>query len=84
MKQESCHTATFGVELISIRIQLETQIRNGGKKNPYLLIGIFGSRQLGDRLARNHQEMGWCLRTNIVERNTLQKSAQLKTNAQVS
>jgi len=44
-----------------------------GKKYPYLLVGIFRSRQLLDGGARNHQKMGRSLRTDIIEGYALQK-----------
>jgi hypothetical protein len=47
-----------------------------GKKHPYLLVGIFASTQLGDWLARNYQQMGRRLRTDMIEGYALQKQTQ--------
>jgi len=48
-------------------------ICHDGKKYPYLLVGIFRSRQLGDGGAWNHQKMGRSLWTDIIEGNALKK-----------
>lgn len=34
-------------------------------------ISILGQRELGNWLARNHEEVGWCLGRHIVEGNAL-------------